>query len=207
VAVQVTEPQQARSVASRKRLLDATITCLAELGFARTSTTAIAAQADMSQGALFKHFPNKALLMGAATRHLFDGLIAGYRRGFVALGSGDFDVEARLDAALDLLWLVFTDKPLQAAFELYVAARTDDELAAVLRPILRDHSSKLRAEGAALFPELAGTATFNTLIAGIMSLMQGAALTAPIDSDSREELEFLRRVVRRDVAAALKENS
>ncbi len=39
--VRVQPPQQARSIASRKRLLDAVITCIVELGYARTTTTAI----------------------------------------------------------------------------------------------------------------------------------------------------------------------
>ena len=53
-------PQQARSVATRRRLLDAAVETLLSLGLARTSTTEVCRRAGVSQGALFKHFASKA---------------------------------------------------------------------------------------------------------------------------------------------------
>ena len=63
--------QQERRDSTRTRLLEATVECLVELGYARTTTLAVAQRAEVSQGALFKHFPTKAALLGAAVERLF----------------------------------------------------------------------------------------------------------------------------------------
>src|SRR4029450_5698931 len=52
--------QEERSAATRARLLDATLECLAELGYARTTTTEIAERGGVSRGAQLHHFPPDA---------------------------------------------------------------------------------------------------------------------------------------------------
>ncbi|MEM1032628.1 MAG: TetR/AcrR family transcriptional regulator [Myxococcota bacterium] len=174
-------PQQARSVASRRRLLDATISSVIERGYAATSTSEVAKRAELSQGALYKHFPSKAALMAATAEHLFGRLIDDYRRGFHALASEQItDVEARLRATLDLLWDLFHDAPLAAALELYVAARTDAELALAIQPIYARHVFNLRLEAARLFPELAGHPDVDSVIAGLMASLQGTTVATPV---------------------------
>jgi AcrR family transcriptional regulator len=195
---------QARSVASRRRMLDATIASLIELGYARTTTTEVVKRAGMSQGALFKHFPNKALLMGAAAEHLFGQLIVSYRAAFASLAQERIvELTARLDAAIDLLWDVFMGAPMQAANELYVAARSDDDLADVLRPIMERHAANLLQEATQLFPEITDSSALSTLIAGLMASMQGASLMVPISGvtdSSAAELAFIRRAVMHECA-------
>lgn len=196
------EPQQARAIATRQNLLDATIACIVDLGYARTTTTEICKRAGVSQGALFRHFPGKAQLLAAATEQLFDGLVGGYRETFAQVAA-DPD---RLGAALKLLWGVFTDAPLQVAFELYVAARTDDELRATLQPVLLKHRENLRAEAAFFFPEASQHPDFASTIDGIMAAMQGAALSGmvlPQPASSTGELAFIDRAARADFARAL----
>jgi len=187
-------PKQARSVASRRRLLEATVACLVERGHAGFTTTDVAKRAGLSQGALFKHFPSKALLLSATAEHLFGKLIDGYRRGFESLAAEEIvGLEKRLRKALDLLWALFRGAPIAAAIELYVAARTDDELATALEPILERHTENLRREAARLFPELADHPTLPVVVAGVMSAMQGAALVAPL-SDGALERRFIEQV-------------
>ncbi|MCA9630849.1 MAG: TetR/AcrR family transcriptional regulator [Myxococcales bacterium] len=196
------EPQQARAIATRQGLIDATIASIEELGYARTTTTEICKRAGVSQGALFKHFPSKAELLGAATEELFEGLVQGYRNTFISI----IDHPDRLGAALELLWGVFTDAPLQVAFELYVAARTDAELRATLQPVLMEHRQNLRNEAAFFFPEAADSSEFDSTIDGIMAAMQGAALTGmvlPQPESSQGELSFIDRAARADFARAI----
>jgi len=166
-------PQQERSRATRRRLLESTAAALEELGYARTTTTEVCKRAGVSQGALFKHFATKADLIAGTTRHVFAGLIADYRLGFASIdGRGD-DVRA----ALALLWETFQGARLAVVFELYTAARTDEALRAALLPVMTEHRENLYAEAGALFPEAAArNPNFRTALDAIVMALQGAAL-------------------------------
>jgi tetracycline repressor-like protein len=64
----VTAPvrQQDRSRATQRRLLDATVDCLVEVGWAGTTTTLVSERAGVSRGAQLHHYPTKdALVLGA----------------------------------------------------------------------------------------------------------------------------------------------
>jgi AcrR family transcriptional regulator len=64
-------PVQARSAASVKAILDATIQVLLRVGKERLTTTRVAFRAGVSVGTLYQYFPNKsALLQAALKRHL-----------------------------------------------------------------------------------------------------------------------------------------
>ncbi len=51
--------QEERSAETRRRLLDATVACLFERGYAGTTTTELARRAGVSRGAQMHHFPKK----------------------------------------------------------------------------------------------------------------------------------------------------
>src|SRR5205085_9670279 len=63
--------QAERRAETRGRLLDATLECLAELGYAGTTTTEVVRRAGLSRGAQVHDFPTKAELVVAAVEHLF----------------------------------------------------------------------------------------------------------------------------------------
>jgi AcrR family transcriptional regulator len=56
----------ARGDATRDRLLDATIQLVREVGYAQTTTRAIAQAAGVAEGTLYRHYPDKAGLFAAA---------------------------------------------------------------------------------------------------------------------------------------------
>jgi AcrR family transcriptional regulator len=59
--------QSERSDAMRKRLIDATLRCLVEDGYAKVTVSAIVRRAGVSRGAHLHHFPSKnALILEAA---------------------------------------------------------------------------------------------------------------------------------------------
>ena len=66
-------PQEERTRVMRARLLDATVECLVERGFAGTSTTLVSERAGVSRGAQLHHFPPKNDLVVAAVVHLAFG--------------------------------------------------------------------------------------------------------------------------------------
>jgi AcrR family transcriptional regulator len=139
--------QAERRSATRAKLLDAVLEELVASGYGSLTTPAVCRRAGVSQGALFKHFPTKAALVAAAVEFLFAALVADYGRRFgEAAGPGD-----PLRRGVLLLWEVFQDPRLIAAYDLYAAARTDAELRASLEPVVRRHVDALHALAAALF--------------------------------------------------------
>lgn len=194
-------PQQARSVATRQRLLDASVETLLAQGLAGTRTTEVCRRAGVSQGALFKHFPSKAALLAASTEHLFAQLVEDFRRGFAAVA----DQADRVGAAVHALAAIFRQPRLEVAFELYAASRTDEELHAALAPVLARHRENLHREARALFPEAAPAPHFLPVVDTVVDALQGAALGALVLPEPESEARRLEQLVayaRRELAAA-----
>jgi len=129
-------PQQERSRATQARLLEATIDCLVERGWAGTTTTVIAERAGVSRGAQLHHYPTKADLVLAAVGHLAERRAAELRAELRA-EAGARPSGQQLDRVLDLLAAAFTGPLFVAALELWVAARTDPDLRTALVPLER----------------------------------------------------------------------
>ncbi len=167
--------QAERRDETRGLLLDATVECLTELGYARTSTLEVQKRAAVSRGALLHHYPAKAELMVAAVRHL--AVLRGQElRERAAALPEDGD---RVEQVMDLLWETSSGDLFFVAMELRTAARTDEEL----RVVLAEEEVRLRREilGLAreLFgPELAKKPGFDSAIEVSLFLMMGAAMTA-----------------------------
>ncbi|MEV6827830.1 TetR/AcrR family transcriptional regulator [Amycolatopsis sp. NPDC051102] len=125
--------QAQRREQTRTALLDATIDCLVEVGYARTSVQEICARARVSKGAVQHHFTAKAELMAAAVEHLTTKLRRQLAASLAELPSGGSGVAA----AIDLLWAGYSGTLSTAVTELWVAARTDPELRAAIRPVDR----------------------------------------------------------------------
>lgn len=188
--------QQERRDATRLKLLDATVECLVGFGYAQTTTIAIAQRAGTSHGALFKHFPTKAALLAAAVEHLFPRLISEYRSGLESIPSqGD-----RVALAIERLWSIYQRPELLAAVELYVAARTDPELASALATVDPPHRRHLHRVARELFPDVASSRPdFDALIELILNAVQGAAVGAmalPANPDHRPMLALLVQLTR-----------
>ncbi len=153
----------------------------------------------MSQGALFKHFPSKADLLGATVRHLFAALVDDFRTAFAGV-AGEPEP---FTVALGLLRETFAQPRLLAAFELYTAARTDEGLRATLAPVMQEHRDNLRREALQLLPGAEGGARFEALVDVVMSALQGAALGALVLPDEASEargLALLEELVSRELS-------
>ncbi|MCX5043523.1 TetR/AcrR family transcriptional regulator [Aldersonia sp. NBC_00410] len=140
--------QAERTDATRRLLLDATFESLVEAGFKGTTTTAVAHRAGVSMGALLHHFPTKADLLTAAVVHSFDRRI----EEFGLLMAGLDAAADKLDAAIDLLWSMYSRPTLTAWHELWVAARTDPALAAAVIEIDRQFMAASQRVYVELFP-------------------------------------------------------
>ncbi len=192
-------PRQARSVATRARLLDAAIETFVAQGYAALTTTEVCRRAQLSQGALFKHFASKAGLVGAMAELLFAALIEDFRAAFAAAAAPGDD----LASALRQLALTFSERRLLAALELYTAARTDPVLRAQLAPVLARHHANLLREARELFPRAAASnPDFETIVDTVIAALQGGALGGLVQADpdaARRSLAWLERLVRAEL--------
>ncbi|WP_312529776.1 TetR/AcrR family transcriptional regulator [Paracoccus sp. (in: a-proteobacteria)] len=137
--------QEERSATTRRRVCQATLEALAEVGHERISTTMVAQKAKVSRGAISHQFPARNDLLVAALRQLHDDWEVGDP---VAI-----DPEKRRFTLADLtqaLWEnVFSDKRYIASIELMLAARLDNDLGRRLREEMkrwvdiRDHRMAL----------------------------------------------------------------
>jgi AcrR family transcriptional regulator len=125
--------QAERSEHTRELLLDATIECLVELGYAHTTVHEICLRAGLSRGAQQHHFTTKAELMANALEHLFARLSQQVLHAITDLPPGP----DRITTGIDLLWQSYSGTLSTAALELWVAARTDPELRRILLPVDR----------------------------------------------------------------------
>ena len=192
-------PRQARSLATRARLLDAAIETLVAQGYAALTTTEICRRAGLSQGALFKHFESKAGLVGALAERLFAALIDDFRAGFGRAARP----EDRLGSALDELARSFREPRLLAALDLYTAARSDGRLRARLAPVVARHRANLLREARELFPRAAeANPEFDAVVDNAIGALQGAALGGLVATDAeaaRRSLAWLERVLRAEL--------
>jgi AcrR family transcriptional regulator len=150
-AVAVQRPrrtQAARTAATRAQLLDATIECLSELGYARTTTSEIAERAGVSRGAQLHHFPTKAELVITAVDHLFARRHEEFVAAIAALPAG----ADRAAAAIDLLWKMVSGPTFFAWLELAVAARTDPDLRDSVATLSQRFMEVVRTTFPQLFP-------------------------------------------------------
>ncbi|PXY23552.1 TetR family transcriptional regulator [Prauserella sp. PE36] len=125
------EPRQERSRTTRRRLIDAAVECLAELGWHGTTMSVVAERAGVSRGAAQHHFPTREDLVVAAVDYLADEQIDELRERAAALPAGPSRALPVAGMLLDL----YTGEKFRAALHLWVAASTDEALRAVLVPL------------------------------------------------------------------------
>ncbi|GAA4628241.1 TetR/AcrR family transcriptional regulator [Actinoallomurus vinaceus] len=172
--------QEERRAETQARLLDATVECLAELGWSSTSTTEVARRAGVSRGAQQHHYPTKMLLVAAALEHLLERQRLAFERAFAALPAERRNVEG----ALDLLWEIFRQAPALALMELAMAARTDETLRELSIGINERIIQVILEEFQRLFPESVDEGTAGTLIRTVFAMFVGLTLQNSLDDDA-----------------------
>jgi AcrR family transcriptional regulator len=184
--------QAERRAHTHGALLDATIDCLVERGYSRTSTNDIIRVAGVSRGALLHHFASKAELLGAAVELLFERCELAFREAFAAL-----PVEERtLERAVGQLWTIFRSPQYDAVLELVVASRTDPELRSVLVAVLERFERSVAADFGMLFPATAAAPDSIAIVRFAFAVLDGAALSADLGfTDSADETVAILRAL------------
>jgi AcrR family transcriptional regulator len=189
-----------RTATTRARLLDATVTSLAERGYAATTTTEVSRRSGVSRGALLHHFPSRQELVLAAVEHVVERRIEEVR----AVGTRVPDGAHRVDMALELLWTTMRGPTFSACFELIVAARTDPGLRAAVAEMGGRLDDGILAAAAELFPPPSGEMerfTFDSLIRLVFAVLYGLAFQSFTGGPAEEAnatavLFLLKRIAR-----------
>ncbi|HEY1358395.1 MAG TPA: TetR/AcrR family transcriptional regulator [Thermoleophilaceae bacterium] len=185
--------QEERSATTRAALLDATIECLAEYGYANLTTTKVVERAGVSRGAQVHHFPTKAELVSEAVRHLAAKRVEEFLQTMPKLPSSE---EKRVSRILDLIWEVHKSPLFDAALELWVASRTDPELRASLAAVEQNVAETVASVGPTLFPDVASRPNFQSDVDATMAAIRGLALMRFVDDPESVDRRW-RRTKRR----------
>jgi AcrR family transcriptional regulator len=141
--------QARKSAATRLQILEATLRCFTKFGYFHTTTPAIADEAKLSRGAMLHHFPTRMDVVRAAIEHLNAKRLKAFRAAVASMPPGGNKAHVALRAHWEQL-----RHPLYGVFiELYVAARTDPELADVLAPAEEAFERELRRTAREVVPE------------------------------------------------------
>jgi len=160
---------------TRQHLLETTVTCLVEYGYAGTTTQRIQDRAGLSRGALLHHFRSKADLFAGAVGYLAQLQITEIA---AALETGPDTPGTRLAAVRGAM----SGPAFQAALELWMAARTDPALHAALLPSQREIGRAVRS---LLAREFADREPHQARVAyeSLLMLLRGLALTSTLRDD------------------------
>lgn len=114
-------PKQDRSRATRLRLLEAAVACLADHGWAGSTVSVVAERAGVSRGAAQHHFPTREDLFTAAVEYVAERRSTALRDLFP---DGPGDRRAVVTALVGL----YTGPLFRAALQLWVAAANEEQL-------------------------------------------------------------------------------
>jgi AcrR family transcriptional regulator len=169
--------QQQRREDTIARLLDASIDTIVEVGYARASAAVIARRAQVSDGALFRHFPTMGDFMAATAREVMRRQLDLFTKQVAEIPPD----RAALEAALTIMRDVTGNATNTVMYELMVAARTDEKLRATLQEVLTEYADNIydvaRAlPGADQFPD----DVFVALVAILTNTFDGAAIVRAV---------------------------
>jgi len=128
---ELAEGEFAKSKATRTRILEAAIHCLAVHGYAATSTNAVATEAGITRAALLYHFPSRAALIQAVIHYVTR------RRVEMQEVWRDLPRDESYPArSMESLWEQLKTPEFWAFCELSTAARTSRSLGRVFKPAM-----------------------------------------------------------------------
>jgi AcrR family transcriptional regulator len=196
--------QEERSAETRRRLLDATLECLHQLGYAGTTTLEIARRAGVSRGAQLHHFRHKEELVVKALEHAFDLRLARFRELAAQMPS---PAEARINALVDLLWPAFKGPAFYAWLELVVASRTDSALRDAVRAASGRFAIGIHEVFTSMFGQT-GTVYHEPIVGVIFPMLEALAVTRVlfVEDEEQSKVEPVLRLIKL-IASALADNS
>ncbi|MFD3504925.1 TetR/AcrR family transcriptional regulator [Streptomyces sp. NPDC058676] len=172
-------PKQDRSRATRQRLLEAAVACLAEHGWAGSTVTVVAERAGVSRGAAQHHFPTREDLFTAAVEYVAEERSTALRALFPQ-GAATDDRRTVVSALVDL----YTGPLFRAALHLWVAASNE----AQLRPRVTELEARVGRETHRIAVDLLGAdesrAGVRETVQGLLDMARGLGLANLLTDDA-----------------------
>jgi AcrR family transcriptional regulator len=153
--------QAERSDATRARVIEAAVACVAEEGFRATQLTGIARRAGVTTGAIQHHFGDKLSVLAAVVEHGFDDLeteVAELRAGGEAVPGPALPSQAlpeRVARFVETLWRRYLGAASRASIEILIHLRSDPEFRGRALPTLARVRNAIDAMWMGLFRDSA----------------------------------------------------
>lgn len=169
--------QQQRREETVARLLDASIDTIIEVGYARASAAVIAKRAQVSDGALFRHFPTMGDFMAATALEVMRRQLDLFTKRAAEIPPD----KPAFEAALGILRDVTGNDTNTVMYELLIAARTDEKLKVTLQAVLVEYAANIH-EAARTLPgaDQYPPETFGALVATLTNVFDGAAIVRAV---------------------------
>jgi AcrR family transcriptional regulator len=183
--------QAQKSAATRNQIAEAAIRCFVEHGYANTTTPLIAKKAGLSRGAMLHHFPSKQAVVRVAVEYLHAKRLRAFRK---AVSKPFARGEDHVHLAVMAYWEHVRHPLFVAFFELTVAARTDHELAEILRPAQAEFEREWFAIAREVFPEWRKSSQEQFQLGLDLSrhLLEGMAVNVAMNQESPRERRVLK---------------
>ncbi|GAA2551998.1 TetR/AcrR family transcriptional regulator [Winogradskya consettensis] len=180
-------PKQDRSRATRQRLLETTIHCLATDGWEVSTVAFIAARSGISRGAVQHHFPTREALILAALEHMFSSRAALLDNLPEPTGTGPERVHAVVTGLVDAIG----GELFQAALQVLTAAAADPDLRAVVVPLERHFARGVHTRAVRLLGVDDTDPAVRALIQATLDLARGLALANILTDDTRRRTHVI----------------
>lgn len=183
------EPKQDRSRATRQRLLESTIDCLAEQGWVMTTVAVAAERASVSRGAAQHHFPTREDLITAALEYMFDSRMEEVRAETADLPEGPGRTEAVVMRMVDY----FTRPLFKAALQVWTAAAADESLRERIVPLEANFGRAAHQVTIELLGADDTDPTTHRLVQATLDLARGLGLADVLTDDSARRERIVRQ--------------
>ena len=188
----VRQPQQDRSRATRQRLLEASIQCMADLGWAGTTVALVAERAGVSRGAAQHHFPTREDLVAGLIGHMSEVRTDEIDAARTALQSG----RRRTEAVLTVLVNLYNGPLFRAALHLWVAAAADEALRVQIGPLEAQLGRQAHRMAVDLLRVDESTPGARETVQATLDMARGLGLAALLSDDSARRTRVLRQWAR-----------
>jgi AcrR family transcriptional regulator len=182
VSVGAREPQQDRGWATRARLLEAAVSCLAELGWAGATVSVIASRAGVSRGATQHYFRTREDLLTAALAHMADVRLAEIRREAARLPSPG---QHRTRDVVGLLVRLYSGPLFRAALQIWAAASASDSLRELVLPLEASLGREAHKVAIELLRADESVPGVHEAVQATLDLARGLGLAGTLADDSR----------------------
>ncbi|AQA22684.1 bacterial regulatory, tetR family protein [Rhodococcus sp. MTM3W5.2] len=183
------EPQQDRSRLTRQRLLEATIDCLADQGWAATTVGVVAKRAGVSRGAAQHHFPTREDLITAALEFMFDSRMEAARLEATGLPAGP----GRTEAIVTRLVEYYTGTLFKAALQVWTAAASDAALRERVLPLEEKFGRVAHRTAVAMLGVEDGDLIAHRWVQLTLDLARGLGLADVLTDDSKRRAELIKQ--------------